>query len=526
MKRRATTPSAKIDPGHPPGDPDALHKFLDDALGVRVPRTPLLETSDTPFDYLCHAFFEGTRTPASRRAANVSAPVAAAGEEPPAQMPLTPPEVLALIDPVIWASRGGGKTFLGAVATLLDLIFKHGCEVRIVGGSLEQSGRMHEHLRRLCEIPAVASLVAGRSTAKRLVLTTGSRAEVLAQSETAVRGTRVQKLRCDEADLFDPAVWSAAQLTTRSLAKPGPWGDTVHGRVEALSTMTRPFGIMWDLVGQTAGGAATRRLFRWGVVDCLEHCPARLVCGSCVLEPECGGRAKERRAAQAGHLRIEDALAMKARVSAGVWESEMLCLRPRRDDAVIPEFDESVHVVRTDEVPARGAWVAGMDFGHRSPTVILWAHVDESGVLRVMHEQARSGVLMESHVDAILQGRWPRPAWIGVDPAGNATNDQTGVSNVNLLRRAGLVVRSRRSALMDGLALVRARLRPAAGPVRLFIHSRCTTLIESLRRYHFPPDRPESVEPVKDGHDHAVDALRYLVLNLDRPHRARADGYL
>ncbi len=520
-KKKHTTPSGKIDPGNPPCDADALHKFLHDALGVRVPRTPLLESSDAPFDYLCHAFFEGTQTPPARQS-----PARPACDGVQAGAVSVPPNVLALIDPVIWASRGGGKTFLGAVATVLDLIFKRGCEVRIVGGSLEQSGRMHEHLRRLCEIPAVASQVAGRSTAKRLVLANGSRAQVLAQSETAVRGTRVQKLRCDEADLFDPAVWSAAQLTTRSLAVPGPWGGTVHGRVEALSTMTRPFGIMWDLVGQTTGGNASRRLFRWGVVDCLEHCTPKHECDTCVLEAECAGRAKARRAAHAGHLRVEDALAMKARVSQAVWESEMLCLRPRRDDAVLPEFDEAVHVVRSEEVPARGAWLAGMDFGHRSPTVILWAHLDETGTLRVMHEQARAGVLMEGHVDAILAGARPRPAWIGVDPAGNATNDQTGLSNVNLLRRAGLAVRSRQSGRMDGLALVRARLRPAAGPARLFIHARCGTLIESLRRYHFPEDRPESLEPVKDGHDHAVDALRYLVLNLDRPYETRGEVYL
>ena len=43
-----------------------------------------------------------------------------------------------------------------------------------------------------------------------------SPAGVLAQSQRSVRGLRVQKLRCDEVELFDPAVWEAAQLTTRS----------------------------------------------------------------------------------------------------------------------------------------------------------------------------------------------------------------------------------------------------------------------------------------------------------------------
>jgi hypothetical protein len=41
-----------------------------------------------------------------------------------------------------------------------------------------------------------------------------------------------------------------------------------------------------------------------------------------------------------------------------------------------------------------------------------------------------------------------------------------------------------------------------------------------METYHYDEGRPDSETPLKDGADHAVDALRYLVLNLDRPHRA------
>ncbi|MFN0010377.1 MAG: hypothetical protein ACKVS8_01905 [Phycisphaerales bacterium] len=506
----------------PPDNPDALHRFLADVLNIRVPRTSLLEASDAPFDYLCHTFFEGKFTRGQSHAGPSLAEQVAGAHAATDTAAASP----ARIDPVVWASRGGGKTFLGAVATLLDLLFKQGCEVRILGGSLEQSGRMHEHLRRLCEISAVSAHIARKSTAKRLLFNNGSRAEILAQSETAVRGTRVQKVRCDEVDLFNPAVWRAAQLTTRSLGREGPWGTVVHGRIEALSTMNAPMGIMWDLVSESVGGNATRRLFRWGVVDALEHCSPRHACEPCVLWPECGGRAKLRPPADAGHITIADALAMKARVSLEMWQSEMLCLRPRRASAVIPEFDPRTHILREDAIPHRGTWIAGMDFGFRSPTVILWAHVDETGILRVMHERSADGAVMDEHIRAVTDGLRPHPAWVGVDPAGNARNDQTGLSNVNLLRKAGLAVRSRQSAVEDGLRLLRARFGPATGSPRLFVHARCVKLIESLRRYRYPEDKPEAMQPVKDGHDHAVDALRYMVMNLDRPHETRQAGYL
>jgi hypothetical protein len=111
--------------------------------------------------------------------------------------------------------------------------------------------------------------------------------------------------------------------------------------------------------------------------------------------------------------------------------------------------------------------------------------------------------------------------WLGVDPAGNATNDQTGESSVLRLRKAGLNIKCRRMGVHESLNLLRARLAPAAGGPTLFVHARCKRLIESLERYHYPTDRPEDDTPVKgDGFDHAVDALRYMVQNLDAPYRS------
>ena len=165
-------------------------------------------------------------------------------------------------DCVVWANRGGGKTFLGAVATMLDLVFKPGIQVRILVCSLEQSKRMQDHLTRLFEHERLAPLLkpgrAGRA-ARSVTLANGSRAEILAASETSVRGVRVQKVRCDEVELFTPSLWRAVQLTTRSLNVSGPWGPTVRGSIEALSTMHLPYGIMWDLVGAGIGGSEIGR---------------------------------------------------------------------------------------------------------------------------------------------------------------------------------------------------------------------------------------------------------------------------
>lgn len=470
-----------------PTDAAQLHQWLRDELDLTIARHPKIEGHAAPFAYLEHAFFRPTDRPA---------------------------------DSVVWANRGGGKTFLGAVATALDLLFKPGIQVRVLAGSFEQATRMHAHLRWVFERESLSPLIDGRITDKRLRLTNGSGVELLAASQASVRGTRVQVLRCDEVDLFKPALWEAAQLVTRSKL----CGDVpVRGAIECLSTMHLPFGMMAELVEQAKAGR--RELFKWGVLDVLETCDASRQCADCVLWPECEGRAKETPPEEAGHIAIDDAVVMKRRVSLPVWDAEMLCLRPRRSDAVYPAFDRKLHVVDSIEIGPHWRWYCGMDFGFRAPTVILFAAMDELGRLWIVDELSRKEVVVAEHARSIIDSPWPEPKWVGVDPAGHQRSGQTGVTDVSVLKNAGLTIKSRASAIAHGIRLVTQRLAPASGKPTLRVHERCTTLIEALERYHYPEDKPESTEPVKDGFDHAADALRYLVVNLDEPFSSRRTRY-
>ncbi len=470
----------------------ALHRWLQEVLGLTVPRSPLIAGHASPFDYLCFAFFE----------------------EPPTDAEAINPETPDDRDCVVWANRGGGKTFLGAVATLLDLVFKPGIAVRILGGSLEQSSRMHAHLAALLDNPALSPLIEGRVTRKGVKLTNGSECQILAQSHTSVRGTRVQKLRCDEVELFDPEIWEAAQLVTMSKR----CGDQlVRGSVEALSTMHKPHGLMFRIVKEAPESG--RSVFRWGVVDVLEACSDKHRCDACSLQGECKGGAKQRGKDEAGHISIDDAKTLKSRVSKQTWEAEMLSLRPSRSDCVYPEFDPRTHVVGEIPPGREGwAWIGGMDFGFRSDTVFLHAGLDARGVLYIVREHVQSGMVLDDHIAAVRESAWPRVEWIGADPAGRNRHEQTGTSNIELMRRAGLQIKARKIPLLAGIELVSARLRPADGRgPGLYISKECPKLIESLQRYRFPADDPTSLKPVKDGADHAADALRYLIQNLDRP---------
>ncbi len=466
---------------------------------MTVPRMPLIHDSSAPFDYLTHAFFEDSATHA------------------------TPHNK----DAVVWANRGGGKTMLGAAATLLDLLFKPGIQIRILGGSLEQSSKMFEHLVALLDRPWFRGLLEGEPTQRSVALVNGSRAQLLAGSQRSVRGVRVHKLRCDEVEEFEHGVWEAAQMVTRS----GPCGDKhVRGAVEALSTMHRPFGLMAKLTdGLQNDNPGASKLFKWTAIDVIEQCPQARSCDGCVLWEDCQGWAKS----AIGFIPVDDLVRQWHRTSRRAWSVEMMCRQPQVSDCVYPEFDPARHVLEDDPKNNGDVWIGGMDFGLRSPTVMLWARIvhdenyNKQPVLHVVDEYLQSGITFDQHIAAIGQQAalhgWPRTAWLGVDPAGNQRNSHTGISDVQALRRLGHTVKTRRSSLRDGIERVRRRLDRNT----LCIHPRCTRLIEAIRCYHFDVDNPQRQDPIKDGPDHLCDALRYMLINLETgAERITATSYL
>ncbi len=405
-------------------------------------------------------------------------------------------------DLVVWAPRGGGKTRLAAVATLLDLLHKPGCNVRILGGSLDQSLKMWEHLLPDLEMWAT-HLLEQRRAARKIRLLNGSVVAVLTQSERAVRGLRVQKLRCDEVEMFEPRIWEAAQLVTRSL--PSAAGK-IHGAIEAISTHHKVGGMMGRIIDRAAETGTP--VIHWCLLDVLEKCPAGRDCGSCALWEECGGIAKIK---CNGFMKIDDAIAMKQRVSRETWESEMLCTRPAVTGCVFPSFSVETHVKEQVEMSAGCALSLAIDFGFNSPFVCLWIR-DDGQRCFVVDEYLQTQSTVAQNMEQVESRSWGRAQRICCDPAGAGRNDQTARSNIQLLRDRGYKVYRRHSLIQDGLELLRADLNPAIGPARLFIHPRCQRLIAALKQYRYPDGGGEV--PVKDGeHDHPIDALRYYYVN-------------
>src|SRR4029453_3532042 len=105
---------------------------------------------------------------------------------------------------------------------------------------------------------------------------------------------------------------------------------------------------------------------KWCLMEVLERCPQERDCAACPLWEDCRGVAKNK---CDGFVAIDDAIAMKRRVSRETWESEMMCRRPSIRGVVFPSFDAKVHV-RELAPTSQGAkyqpWL-GIDFGFSSP---------------------------------------------------------------------------------------------------------------------------------------------------------------
>lgn len=261
----------------------SLQNYVEAFLDIKIPGKVFTEGHNSPLDYLWYSF-NGDFLKTNRSNS----------------------------DCVVWANRGGGKTELAGIITLLDCIFKPNIQVRILSGSGYQAGRMYAYFNEFLK-KGYENLVAhvSKSPTDKTMFKNGAVVEVLKQSETNVRGPHVHKLRCDEIELFKKKVFEAAQYTTMSTGK-------YTAALECISTMHKPYGLMKKLVKESL--KIGRPVFKWNLWDVIERCKGR-ECRDCALDVYCEGKARKAN----GYFKIDDAITQLARTNPRSFELEMLC---------------------------------------------------------------------------------------------------------------------------------------------------------------------------------------------------------
>lgn len=174
---------------------------------------------------------------------------------------------------------------------------------------------------------------------------------------------------------------------------------------------------------------------------------------------------------------------------------------------VYSEFSRDIHVVERD---VREGWrcVRGIDYGYTNPFVCLWGAVDEDGRLHIYDEHYRSRTLIREHAEAILR----RKGTFGFTVSDHDAQDSAELSACSVSTRPA------QKDVIRGIQKLKARLAVQEdGRPRLTISPKCTNLIREFGSYRWnetKEGRNDKEEPVKEN-DHAMDALRYMVMELD-----------
>ncbi len=183
---------------------------------------------------------------------------------------------------------------------------------------------------------------------------------------------------------------------------------------------------------------------------------------------------------------------------------------------VYKEFDETVHVVPADSLLIHPDWprFRSIDFGYENPFVCLYIAVDPEDRVIIYDEYYQRHRTVEQHANLLRE----RDEALLADGLGHfecTTCDPSGASARATLHEKEIPTLAVRSNILHGLELVREQLRIRAdGKPGLYVSSQCVETIKEFNLYSYP-EGADSEEPVKN-HDHAMDAMRYFMVNWRR----------
>jgi len=352
-------------------------------------------------------------------------------------------------------SRQSGKSTVVSALALHTALFTAGALVLLVSPSLRQS---MEIFRKVIDAYKALGrpLPARQQTQLRLELVNGSRVLCLPGREDTIRSFGgVNLLVLDEAARIPDDLYRSVR----------PMLAVSQGRLIALSTPFGQRGWFWQEWQSEGPWRKIRILWR----DCPRITP--------------------------------QFIAEEARAMGLAWvQQEYECLFTALEGLVYPDFEQAL----VDDWPAiAGRLVGGIDFGWRNPFAAVWGVLDRDDVLWIAGERYLSETPLHEHAAALK--KLGEVTWYA-DPSGRTETEE--------LRASGLVVRRGDNDIRSGVAAVSARLRTGRLKVR---RDACPHLLTEARLYRYPcaVERALRGENPVEEHNHALDALRYLISRLD-----------
>lgn len=197
----------------------------------------------------------------------------------------------------------------------------------------------------------------------------------------------------------------------------------------------------------------------------------------------------------------------RARMKDGIWMDN--------EGAVYDEFDEDIHCIETFDIPSNWKRVRSIDFGYTNPFCCLWGAVDGDDNLYIYNEHYMKEKIVREHariINAMSHGeafRWTTADW---DAEDRETLSYCGIPTVAADKNIEM-----------GLQAVKSRLKEGSnGKPRIYVMAeRCPHLISEFYDYMWDPHAGTTEKNLKevpvDSNNHAMDALRYMVMRCDHP---------
>lgn len=193
----------------------------------------------------------------------------------------------------------------------------------------------------------------------------------------------------------------------------------------------------------------------------------------------------------------------RAKETLPEWKFKMFYLGQfaRPTGLVYQDFDPGRHVIEPFEIPATWRRVIGVDFGYNNPTAAVWLAISPEGVIYAYREYYKRGKLPEeSGADIKQLSKDERIEYAACDPSDPAA--------IEKYRRLGIPARTANNAVKEGIEAVITLFKSN----RFFIFRGLVNLLDEIENYRWKEKQEQlKDEPVKE-YDHAVDALRYGVM--------------
>lgn len=177
---------------------------------------------------------------------------------------------------------------------------------------------------------------------------------------------------------------------------------------------------------------------------------------------------------------------------------------------IYAEFQRDIHMTQaTIDLSRFKRITAGVDWGFNNPGVILIAGEDEDGRAWIIHEEYQRRRRIEEWVEVAKQLRqdYPVESWYC---------DPSKPEYIKLFTDAGLEAQGADNKVELGLQKVRQRLvvQKDRKP-RLILASSAANAATEFEQYQWAKHRDGLKDVPLKANDHAMDALRYLVMGLE-----------